>query len=58
MRDLRGLLPLNIPIIACGGISSASDAQAMLQAGAQLVQIYTGLIYQGPNLIQEIARIS
>ncbi|MFT3741409.1 MAG: quinone-dependent dihydroorotate dehydrogenase [Gammaproteobacteria bacterium] len=42
-----------IPIIACGGISSAADVQQMLAAGASLVQIYTGLIYQGRKLIQE-----
>ncbi len=46
-----------IPIIACGGIMTAADAQAMLQAGASLVQLYTGLIYGGPALVGECARI-
>ena len=44
-----------MPIIACGGIFSAADAKAKLDAGASLVQIYTGFIYRGPDLIKEIA---
>ena len=43
-----------IPIIGVGGISSAQDAQDKLDAGAVLVQIYSGLIYQGPALIKQI----
>lgn len=43
-----------IPIIAVGGILNAKDAAQMFQAGASLVQIYTGFIYRGPKLIQEI----
>ncbi|MFM8332883.1 MAG: quinone-dependent dihydroorotate dehydrogenase [Candidatus Methylumidiphilus sp.] len=44
-----------LPIIACGGIFSAEDAQAKIAAGASLVQIYTGFIYRGPALVKEIA---
>lgn len=44
-----------LPIIACGGIFSAADAQAKLDAGASLVQIYSGFIYRGPALVREIA---
>jgi len=44
----------HLPIIGVGGILEADDAQRMLQAGAQLVQVYTGLIYQGPGLAREI----
>ena len=44
----------NIPIIACGGIMSGDDAKIMLTAGAKLVQMYTGFIYKGPALIEEI----
>ncbi len=44
-----------IPIIAAGGIFSAQDAQDKLTAGAQLVQIYTGFIYQGQALIKDCA---
>lgn len=51
---LRQYLPADIPIIGVGGISSATDAQEKLNAGASLVQIYTGLIYRGPALIREI----
>ncbi|HME88100.1 MAG TPA: quinone-dependent dihydroorotate dehydrogenase [Chthoniobacterales bacterium] len=44
-----------IPIIASGGIMDAASAREKIDAGAQLVQIYTGLIYRGPGLIREIA---
>ena len=43
-----------IPIIAVGGIMTAQDAIDKLNAGASLVQLYTGFIYEGPNLIKEI----
>ena len=43
-----------IPIIAAGGIMSAEDAQEKISAGASLVQVYSGLIYQGPELIKHI----
>ena len=49
---LRG----ELPVIACGGVFSAADAQAKLDAGASLVQIYSGFIYPGPRLVEEIAR--
>ena len=42
-------------LIGCGGIMSAADAIRMRTAGADLVQIYTGLIYRGPQLVHEIA---
>jgi len=42
------------PIIAVGGIASGKDAQEKLNAGASLVQIYTGLIYEGPALVKRI----
>ncbi|MEG2866002.1 MAG: quinone-dependent dihydroorotate dehydrogenase, partial [Mucinivorans sp.] len=43
-----------IPIIGVGGIMSVEDAQAMLEAGASLIQIYSGFIYQGPSLASKI----
>lgn len=46
-----------IPIIGAGGIMSATDAQTKIEAGASLVQIYSGLIYRGPSLISEIAAL-
>lgn len=45
---------LSIPIIAVGGIFTKEDAIEKLEAGASLVQIYTGFIYEGPELIKEI----
>jgi dihydroorotate dehydrogenase len=44
-----------IPVIASGGIMDAASAREKIAAGAQLVQIYTGLIYRGPGLLREIA---
>ncbi|MEM8527291.1 MAG: quinone-dependent dihydroorotate dehydrogenase [Bacteroidota bacterium] len=46
-----------LPIIGVGGINSATDALEKIQAGASLVQIYTGLIYQGPTLIKKINKL-
>ena len=43
-----------LPLIACGGVHDADSARQMLDAGASLVQIYTGFIYQGPRLIRDI----
>ncbi|MEL7123830.1 MAG: quinone-dependent dihydroorotate dehydrogenase, partial [Bacteroidota bacterium] len=45
-----------LPIVAVGGISSAESAKEKLDAGASLVQIYTGLIYEGPGLVSTINR--
>ena len=42
------------PIIGVGGIHSAKDAIEKLEAGASLVQVYTGFIYEGPSLIKRI----
>ena len=58
VRRLRRRLGPNLPIIGCGGVMSAADAQAMLEAGADLVQIYTGLIYRGPALVYSIAALN
>ena len=46
----------SIPIISVGGIDSAEEAKLRIQSGASLVQIYSGLIYKGPRLVEEIAR--
>lgn len=42
-----------LPIIGVGGIMSADDAKAMLDVGASLVQVFTGLIYRGPGLVKQ-----
>lgn len=54
-RMLAAELGGAVPIIGVGGIMSAEDAQERIAAGATLVQIYTGLIYRGPELVAEIA---
>ncbi len=56
IRLLRAALPAGYPIIGVGGVMSGADARAKLQAGADLVQVYTGLIYKGPALVPECAR--
>jgi len=53
VRQLSSHLQGKIPIIGCGGIMSAEDRQTMLDAGASLVQVYTGLIYQGLGLLDK-----
>jgi dihydroorotate dehydrogenase len=55
IRQLRAAMGPNFPIIGVGGILSGADAVAKIQAGADVVQIYTGLIYKGPALVQEAA---
>ena len=55
IRLLRNALGANYPIIGVGGVLSGADARTKLQAGADLVQIYTGLIYKGPALVPECA---
>ena len=46
----------NLPVIGVGGISNANGVQKMMDAGAVLVQLYTGLIYMGPGLVKRILR--
>jgi len=47
----------DIPIISVGGIITAGEVQLRMQLGASLVQLYTGLIYQGPKLVREAAQV-
>ncbi|MEY4420305.1 MAG: hypothetical protein RLZZ498_901 [Pseudomonadota bacterium] len=56
IRQLRAAMGPNFPIIGVGGILSGADAVAKIQAGADVVQIYTGLIYKGPALVKEAAQ--
>ncbi len=56
IRLLRAALGPGYPIIGVGGVMSGADAQAKRAAGADLVQLYTGLIYKGPALVSETAR--
>lgn len=55
IRALRARLPAGYPIIGVGGILNARDACDKIEAGATLVQLYTGLIYRGPRLVHECA---
>ncbi|MFO1293647.1 MAG: quinone-dependent dihydroorotate dehydrogenase [Rubrivivax sp.] len=52
---LRAALGAGYPIVGVGGVLSGADARAKLDAGATLVQIYTGLVYRGPALVREAA---
>lgn len=54
IKKLYRLMQNAVPIIGVGGVFSPEDAEAFLKAGACLVQIYTGLIYQGPGLVKSI----
>ena len=56
IRQLRAGLGSRFPIIGVGGIMSAEDAVSKIRAGADVVQIYTGLIYEGPALVGRTAR--
>ncbi len=56
IRQLRSELGSAYPIIGVGGILSADDAVEKIRAGADIVQIYTGLIYQGPALVGRVAQ--
>jgi len=53
IRALHQALDGALPIIGVGGIQSGADAREKIDAGAQLVQIYTGMIYRGPDLVAE-----
>ncbi|SIQ20252.1 dihydroorotate oxidase A [Pseudacidovorax sp. RU35E] len=55
IRQLRAALGPGFPIIGVGGVLNGNDAQAKLAAGADVVQMYTGLIYRGPSLVTEVA---
>jgi dihydroorotate dehydrogenase len=53
ITQLRSALGKNFPIIGVGGIMCAADAVEKIRAGADVVQIYTGLIYRGPDLVEQ-----
>jgi dihydroorotate dehydrogenase len=56
VRALHAALQGALPIIGVGGILSGRDAQEKIEAGASLVQVYTGVIYRGPELVGEIVK--
>jgi dihydroorotate dehydrogenase len=53
LRRLRTRLPESIPMVGVGGIVTGADAATKMSAGASLVQLYTGLVYRGPELVAE-----
>ena len=53
LRRMRGRLDVAIPMIGVGGILSGADAAGKITAGALMVQFYTGMVYRGPELIDE-----
>ncbi len=55
LSQLRAAAGMGFPLIGVGGISSGADALARREGGADLVQIYTGFIYQGPALVRDCA---
>ena len=56
IRRLYRLSGGRLPIVGVGGIFSADDAYAKIRAGASLVQVYTGFVYEGPGLPRRICR--
>ena len=55
VRIWRRALPQSVAVIGCGGICTGEDARACSEAGADLIQVYTGLIYAGPTLVAQAA---
>lgn len=54
VRELHQVLQGRLPIIAAGGITSVADAREKIAAGASLVQVFSGLIYHGPELVSDL----
>lgn len=54
IRFLRQQLPSNVVIMGVGGIQTAEDAKEKIEAGADLVQVYSGLVYEGPMMVRRI----
>lgn len=57
LEKLSAIVQEQFPIIGVGGIDSGHSAQAKVNAGAKLVQVYSGFIYKGPGLISQIAKV-
>ncbi|HEX4861853.1 MAG TPA: hypothetical protein VFV07_11490, partial [Rhizomicrobium sp.] len=56
LKEMRARVGERLVIIGAGGIASSADALAKLRAGANLVQLYTALAYQGPGLVKRLKR--
>ena len=57
LRQMRSLLGPEVAIMGVGGILSAQDGLEKTAAGADLVQVYTGLIYRGPTLVSDLTNV-
>ncbi len=55
IRQIRALAGERLPIVGVGGVCDLASAREKLDAGASLVQVYTGLVYHGPGLVKELA---
>jgi dihydroorotate dehydrogenase len=56
VQRVRARLGKSVTVIGVGGVETAADAMALVRAGADLVQMYTGFIYEGPGVAARIAR--
>jgi dihydroorotate dehydrogenase len=56
VAEVRKFVGDSMAVIGCGGIDDADSARAMINAGADLIQLYTGLVYKGPFLAGRLAR--
>jgi dihydroorotate dehydrogenase len=56
IAQIRALTGARLPIVGVGGVASAADAYDHIRAGASLVQLYTGLVYEGPGLVYRVKR--
>ena len=56
VADVRRRLGDRVTVVGCGGIDDEASARAMFEAGADLIQLYTGLVYQGPFLAARLSR--
>jgi dihydroorotate dehydrogenase len=57
LSSFRRLLPRSFPIIGVGGITDEGSARQMIEAGADLLQIYTGFVLKGTKLVHKINKI-
>ncbi|HEX9122729.1 MAG TPA: dihydroorotate dehydrogenase 2 [Actinomycetota bacterium] len=56
VAEMRRTTGAALPLNACGGVSTSADALACIEAGATTVQIYTGLVYEGPRIVGSLTR--
>lgn len=56
VAQIRNLVPASMPVIGVGGVQSGEDARRLMQSGANAIQLYTGLVYKGPALLNDIAQ--